>query len=66
MDFKESKTKKIQDYFVYEERAVNGLNPYLLKFVTAYLIKTDSLLLTETRHAIANLFNVHLLMVFSF
>jgi len=66
VDFKELKTKKIQDYFVYEERAVNGLNPYLLKFVTAYLIKTNSLLLTETKNAVANLFNIHLLMVFSF
>jgi hypothetical protein len=64
--FREEKVKKIQDYFVYEGKAVDGLNPYLLKFVTGYLIKTNSPLLLETKNAIANLFNLHVLMVITF
>jgi len=32
-DFRVEKTKKVTDYFQIEEKAVNGLNPYLLRFM---------------------------------
>jgi len=65
-DFRASKVKKLTEFFNAEEKAVHGLNPYLLRFITGYLIKKDSSLLLETRDCLPNLINMHLLSVFYF
>jgi hypothetical protein len=65
-DFRANKVKKLTEYFNAEERAVNGLNPYLLRFFTSYLIKKDSSLLKETKNCLATLVNLHLCSVLYF
>lgn len=65
-DFRASKVKKLTEFFNAEEKAVHGLNPYLLRFITGYLIKKDSSLLLETRDCLSNLINMHILSVFYF
>ena len=67
-DFRVEKTKKVTDYFQIEEKAVNGLNPYLLRFVTSYIVKEDSAVcnLVTIKNCIATLLNLHLCMVLYF
>jgi len=65
-DFRANKVKKLTDYFNNEENAVNGLNPYLLRFVASYLVKKDSSLLRDTKNCLATLINLHLCCVIYF
>lgn len=65
-DFQETKTKNVIDYFQQEEKASTGLNPYLLRYFTKYLIKNESKLLSQTKNCITNLMNLHMLMVIYF
>lgn len=65
-DFRVEKVKKVADYFQIEEKAVNGLNPYLLRFVCSQLVKEDSVDLIAIKNGLATLLNLHLCMVLYF
>jgi hypothetical protein len=62
-DFKDTSAKNIIDYFSVEERAAVMLNPYLLRYFTKYLVKKESDLFLKQKNSLANLVNMHLLMV---
>jgi hypothetical protein len=64
--FRAEKTKKVTDHFQIEENAVNGLNPYLLRFVSSYLVKEDSPDLLDIKNCVATLLNLHLANVLYF
>lgn len=42
------------------------MNPYLLRFITSYLVKEDLPDLKDLKNCIATLINLHLAMVFTF
>jgi hypothetical protein len=65
-DFRAEKTKKITDYFQYEEKAISGLNPYLLRFFTSHAIKNGYHEFLGVKNCLPSLFNLHLCMVMYF
>jgi hypothetical protein len=65
-EFKNEKPKKFVQHFQSEERAVDGLNPFLLSFFTSYLVKTDSQELLNISYCIPNLLNLHFGMIIYF
>lgn len=65
-DFRATSTKNLIDYFQVEEKAATGLNPYLLRFVSSYLVKEEAQDLTEIKNCLSSLISLHLCMVFYF
>jgi hypothetical protein len=65
-DFRATNTKNMIDYFQIEERAATGLNPYLLRFVTSFLVSQDAKELRVAKNCLTNLLTLHMAMVFYF
>ena len=64
--FKGNAPKKFVEYFESQERALKGVNPYLLRFVTSYFIKNVDTQLLEIKNCVPNLFNLHYCMIVYF
>lgn len=56
--FKDQKVKKVTDYFQNQSNAINGLNPYLLRFVVNYLINENLPELKDLKNCISTLLNL--------
>jgi hypothetical protein len=63
---REAKTKKVPDYFESEGTALSGLNPYILRFFTNYLLKENYAELLEVKNTLPTLMNLLLCNVMQF
>jgi hypothetical protein len=63
---KKTNPKNVEGMFNSEKAAIENVNPYLMRFITSFIVKNNISLLVKIPNGLSSLLNIHCFMALYF